>query len=78
VGAELLVTTPGDEYVHELSGGARAVWADLEIPRTLAELVHDLAVAHGAQPAEIAGDVEGCLLTLVACGAVEEAGDLDG
>lgn len=78
VGAEVLVTTPGDPDVHELSGGAMAVWAVLEIPRTLTELVDDLAGAHGAQPAEIADDVEGCLLTLMACGAVEEVRDVDG
>ena len=78
VGAEVLVTTPADEELHELSGGAMAVWAVLEIPRTLTELVDDLAGAHGAQPAEIADDVEGCLLTLMACGAVEEVPGLDG
>ncbi len=78
VGADVLVTTPGDEDVHELSGGAMAVWAVLETPRTLSELVGDLADAHAAQPAEIADDVEGCLLTLMAFGVVEEVPDLHG
>ena len=75
VGADVLVTTPGDEDVHELSGGARAVWADLETPRTFSEMVGDLADAHAAQPAEIADDVEGCLLTLMAFGVVMEVCD---
>ena len=78
VGADVLVTTPGDEDVHELSGGAMAVWADLEAPRTLSDLIGDLAIAHAAQPAEIADDVEGCLLTLMAFGVVEEVPDLHG
>jgi hypothetical protein len=78
VGADVLVTTPGDVDVHELSGGAMAVWAVLETPRTLTELVGDLADAHAAQPAEIADDVEGCLLTLMAFGVVEEVPDLHG
>ena len=78
VGAEVLVTTPGDEDVHELSGGAMAVWADLGTPRTLSELVGDLAAAHHTKPAEITEDVEGCLLTLMAFGVVEEVPDLHG
>jgi hypothetical protein len=78
VGADVLVTIPGDEDVHELSGSAIAVWAVLETPRTLTELVGDLADAHAAQPAEIADDVEGCLLTLMAHGVVEEVPDLHG
>lgn len=78
VGADVLVTTPGDVDVHELSGGAMAVWTVLETPRTLTELVGDLADAHAAEAGEIADDVEGCLLTLMAFGVVEEVADLHG
>ena len=78
VGAELLVTTPGDESVHELSGGAMAIWGDLAEPRTTRELVDAMASMHGVDPDEIAEDVAGCLVTLMACGAVEEVADLDG
>ena len=75
VGVDVLVTTPGDEDVHDLSGGASAVWADLETPRTFSEIVSDLADAYAAHPTEIADDVEGCLLTLMALGVVVEVSD---
>jgi hypothetical protein len=78
IGADVLVTTPGDEDVHEFSGGAKAVWAVLETPRTFSEMVRELADAHSTQPTEIADDVEGCLLTLMALGVVEEVPDLHG
>lgn len=78
VGADVLVTTPADEEVHELSGGASAVWEQLRTPRTLVDLVDDLATAHGAEPPDIEAQVEGCLDTLLHLKVVEEARDVDG
>ena len=79
VGTDVLVTTLGDEDVHELSGGASAVWADLDVPRTQAELVERLAAEHDVAPGDIAADVAVCIGTLTGIGVVEEVGDdLDG
>jgi hypothetical protein len=75
VGTEILVTSPGDGQVHELSGGASAVWSDLDVPRTRAELVERLAVEHDVEPSDIEQDVAGCLDTLRALGVVAEAGE---
>lgn len=77
-GVDVLVTTPGDGDVHELSGGAAAVWADLETPRTVQGLVDRLAARHGADPADITGEVHTCLVTLQGLGIVEVVRGLDG
>ena len=73
VGADTLVTTPSDADVHELSGGASAVWADLDEPRTLEELIKRLAEAHTVTADEIGDQVATCIESLVAVGAVEAA-----
>jgi hypothetical protein len=78
VGAGVLVTTPDDPNVHELSGGAAAVWGDLEVPRTLPELVDRLAGAHAVGEDQIAGQIRACLDDLVALGVVEEVQGSDG
>jgi hypothetical protein len=78
VGADVLVTTPTDDAVHELSGGASAVWEELRTPRTVVDLVDRLASAHGAEPSDIVAEVEGCLDTLVRLKVVEEVQDFDG
>jgi hypothetical protein len=78
VGADVLVTTPADEQVHELSGGASAVWEELRTPRTVVDLVDRLASAHGAEPTEIAAQVEACIDTLTQLRVVEEVQDFDG
>jgi hypothetical protein len=78
VGADVLVTTPTDDAVHELSGGASAVWEELRTPRTVVDLVDRLATAHGAEPDDIAAEVEGCLETLVRLKVVAEVQDFDG
>ena len=77
VGADVLVAIPTADEVHELSGGANAVWSDLQAPRTVIDLVERLAAAHGADPAAIEGQVVACLDTLVQLGVVEEVQDFD-
>jgi len=74
VGADVLVTTPDDPNVHELLGGAAAVWADLEAPRTLPELVDRLSGAHAVAAGQIEGQIQACLEDLVALGVVEVEG----
>ena len=79
VGAEVLVTTPGDAELHELTGGASAVWRDLDVPRTRHELVDRLAAEHDVEPSDIEQDVTACLDTLRDLGVVVESGeDIDG
>ncbi len=72
VGAEVLVTTPGDPDVHELSGGASAVWLGLEIPSTLPVLVGRLALGYGVRAGQISAQVEECVMTLLGLGLVVE------
>jgi hypothetical protein len=78
VGADVLVTIPADHEVHELSGGASAVWEELRSPRTVVDLVDRLASSHDAEPSEIAIEVEACLETLVRLHVLEEVQDFDG
>ena len=77
VGIDVLVTTPSTNEVHELRGGATAVWAELRTPRTMPELVDRLAVAHGERPSDIAAQVDGCLDSLVSLGVIEEVQEFD-
>ncbi len=77
VGADTLVTMPADDAVHELSGGASAVWEELRNPRTVSDLVDRLAAAHGADAPAIAVEVEACIDTLVQLRVVDEVQDFD-
>ena len=77
-GPSVLVTTPEDADVHELSGGAIAVWDALRAPTSVGELVDRLSAAHGVPRPEIAGQVERCLATLLELGVAEEMRDVDG
>lgn len=76
VGVDVLVTKPGDPMMHELSGGATAVWDGLHASPTLPELVARLAAEHGMDAEQIEGQVEGCLEMLLGLGVVEEGTDL--
>ena len=58
VGVDVLVTRPGDPQMHELSGGATAVWDGLHVSPTLPELVDRLAAVHGMEAEQIDGQVE--------------------
>lgn len=77
-GSSVLVTTPDGDDIHELSGGATAVWDALRVPTTMTELVDRLAAVHGVPRPEIAGQVEQCLTTLLELGVAEEMRDVDG
>jgi hypothetical protein len=78
VGADVFVTRPGDPQMHELSGGATAVWDGLHVSPTFPELVDQLAAAHGMEAEQIAGQVEDCLEMLLGLGVVEEGADPHG
>jgi hypothetical protein len=71
VGADVLVTRPGDSMIHELSGGATAVWDGLHISPTFSELVGRLSAEHGIRAEEIEGDVRDCLEMLVELEVIE-------
>jgi coenzyme PQQ synthesis protein D (PqqD) len=71
VGADVLVTRPGDPQMHALSGGATAVWDGLDASPTLPELVDRLAVQHGMRAEQIGDEVEECLEMLLGLGVVE-------
>jgi hypothetical protein len=71
VGADVLVTRPGDSMIHELSGGASAVWNGLSTSPTPPELVGRLSAEHGTQIEEIEGEVRDCLEMLLDLGVVE-------
>ena len=77
IGSDVLVTVPADERVHELSGGASAVWADLSEPRTVVELVGRLAQIHGVARDVVAGQIARCIDTFLALGLVQEEPGFD-
>lgn len=78
IGADVLVTIPGDEQVHELSGGASAIWEELRTPRDVVDLIDRLTSAHAAEPSLIATQVEECIDTLLRLRVVEEVQEFDG
>ena len=67
----MLVMRLGDPLMHELSGGAAAVWDRLQDSPTLPELVDRLAAEHGIQAKQIEDEVEACLEMLLGLGVVE-------
>jgi hypothetical protein len=75
VGADVIVTRPGDQQIHELSGGATAVWEGLHLAPTFPELVDRLAAEHGIKAEQIKGQVEDCLEMLLDLGVVEAGTD---
>ncbi len=77
VGTDVLVTTPGDDQVYELSGGATAVWDELGAPKTRPELVDRLAAAHDVATDAIADQIATCLEELLSVGAVVEVRGTD-
>jgi hypothetical protein len=74
VGVDVLVTTPDDERVHHLSGGAAAVWAHLSAPRSLTELVDGLARTYRVPPERIHREIASCVDDLVGIGVIEVVG----
>ena len=61
-----------NDEVHRLVGSAAAVWDLLESPRTLDELLDDLAGTFTAEPRQLRRDVEALLVRLQTLGAVVE------
>jgi hypothetical protein len=78
VGRAILVSTPKSDGVHELTGGAIAVWDELRTPRTLVDVVERLSFSYAERPSDIAARVVECVDSLVVLGAVEEVRDFDG
>jgi hypothetical protein len=76
-GADVLATTPVDPEIHELSGGAVAVWEALASPLDADELIARVASEHGVGAAGIAEQVRRCLEELARLGLVEEVREQD-
>lgn len=77
-GSEVLAVLPGQAEVTRLSGSAASLWVLMDEPRSMPELVSDLADLYRAPPVDIDGPVSGCVDELAWLGLVEEVGDLDG
>ena len=77
-GADVLATTPADPEIHELSGGAVAVWEALTSPLDADELSARLASEHGVGADGIAEQVRRCLEELAGLDLVEEVREQDG
>jgi hypothetical protein len=75
MGTDVLVTTPTDPEVHQLSGGAVGVWEALDSPLALDELVARLAREHALGGARIAEQVRRCVEELARLGVLEECRD---
>ena len=68
--AEVLVAVPGRDDINQLVGTAAAVWDELEVPRTAAEVIERLCDEF-ASPTEVVGpDVEALLEDLVQRGCI--------
>ena len=72
MGAGYVVGTKEDAEVHELLGGAAAVWDGLAIARSRSGLVAELASIHGVEPEEIRDQVEEVLERLLELGVIEQ------
>ena len=68
----IVLLAPRDAEPRALAGSADAVWESLAEPVSRDDLVADLAVAFGADPAIVAADVAPLLDALLASGAVVE------
>jgi hypothetical protein len=77
-GTEILAALPEDRDARRLSGSASAVWTLIDAPRSVPELVHELAAAYRIPPEEIEGAIAGCVDELVRLGLAEEVQDFDG
>jgi hypothetical protein len=78
-GTTLLVTRVADPALHELSGGACAVWGELSVSQTLSALIDRIAGTHGVEPREVNDQVRECVDALLALGVVRTEDDhLDG
>ncbi len=72
VGAEVVVTVPGRSDFELLSGSGGAVWRALGEPRTMSDLVAELAREYGVDAGTIEGDVHQLIGTLSRRGLLDE------
>jgi pyrroloquinoline quinone biosynthesis protein D len=56
-----------------LTGTGRDLWLLIDGSRSRSDLLADMAAQYGAQPAEIAGDVDAFLVSLGAAGFLDPA-----
>lgn len=73
-GPEVLLATPAGNDVLRLSETAAAVWRLLDEPRTLEELVDNLAPRYNTAPSRISDDVAGVVNQLMELGVLRRAG----
>jgi hypothetical protein len=71
VGTDVIVAPPDEPDVLLLSGTGSAVWLLLEEPRTVDELVGELAEQFAASPSEIRQAVAGFVEQLSSRGVVD-------
>jgi hypothetical protein len=74
----VLVTRLADPRLHELSGSASAIWAELAEPHTLPDLIGGIAGSHGVEVTEVEASVCECLDALLDLGVVRAEGGPDG
>jgi len=77
-GTEVLAALPDGTDVRRLSGSAAAVWALLDDPRSVPEVVRELVAVYEMPAEDVAGPVTGCVDELVHLGLVDELRDPDG
>lgn len=71
---EVVVAIPGRTEIDRLIGPAATAWALLEDPRTVADLVDNLAEIYSTTPERIAPEVKSVLRELVQRGSLQELG----
>jgi hypothetical protein len=71
VGASVLVTTPDDEEIHQLAGGASVVWEQLAETRGVEDMVAAIGKATSLAADELRAQVQGCVEDLVRIRVVE-------
>ena len=69
----VLVLPPRAEHPFVISGSGAALWAAFAQPRSVRDIVTELAQHYAAEPALIKGDVESVIEELVARGGLDRA-----
>jgi Coenzyme PQQ synthesis protein D (PqqD) len=78
VGTQVLVTIPGDQSVHRLSGSAGVTWWLLESSMTVEQLVAEVASIYDMEPLEVSPEVEALVRDLADRGWLDTTPAQDG
>lgn len=78
IGDDVLLAPEGREDFDQLSGTAAVVWSLLETPRTMADLIDELAEMYSVPAGAIGADVRALVADLVHRGAIAELEGTDG